>query len=208
MVVTIILGVLNVLVIALIIVQRRLFRNKIHEVSKPIMVPEQIVTGAEMAPINEFIAYEFVNELLKWANAHDSKAIDIGTNQSKFVSNILDGETVNAKLRSIVPLIISRMSDNLKAQFYLIYSCDTDATSGHDVLIEYVVRMCMMMVRKVVVEITSAVLTNHDSQRTSSEIVDQYMLALESNIYNKSGIYTVMPSSGGNENVDAKSAGV
>jgi len=135
-----------------------------------------------------FIRREFLYELDKWFQ----QKIFITNVQSPIQNSALIGELKNNeivenKMTIIASLIISKMSDVLKAQFHAVYADDEDNSN----MMEYIIRHLLFYIKKVNTDISVLFESESTQDIDSNQILEAYFLTIENEIYNNNGIEIV-----------------
>ncbi len=154
--------------------------------------PQPVKIDVNLKDFNTFIRREFLFEFIKWI-MYAPKTIDVDNGPVKmpsFINDLKNPEVLNEKMTLITTQIISKMSVYLINEFNAVYD-DLGATSNEDniMLYSYVSRQVMFFIRRVDFEITSMFETRTDAKPT--DLLKQYVLAIEAEIYKLNNIQIV-----------------
>lgn len=136
--------------------------------------------------VNSFIRKEFLFEFQKWIwSAPTSINMSDPDRSSTFINDLKNPEILQKQMKSIVSLIISKMSVYLISEFSAVYNLSPDNSELYD----YVTRQVMFYIRRIDMEITSMFETNTSTKTT--DLLKSYVVAIEAEIYKTNNISIV-----------------
>ena len=161
------------LYISITVLIKRIKKSKSNEGIPP---AEEI--DVSLKNVNEFIRKEFLFEFQKWIwSAPTSINMSDPDRSSTFINDLKNPEILQKKMKSIVSLIISKMSVYLISEFSMVYNLD----QNEDALYDYVTRHVMFYIRRIDMEITSMFETDKSTKTT--DLLKSYVVAIEAEIY-------------------------
>lgn len=136
--------------------------------------------------VNSFIRKEFLFEFQKWIwSAPTSINMSDPDRSSTFINDLKNPEILQKQMKSIVSLIISKMSVYLISEFSAVYNLSPDNSELYD----YVTRQVMFYIRRIDMEITSMFET--DTSTKTTDLLKSYVVAIEAEIYKTNNISIV-----------------
>lgn len=181
---------LSFLLIAIIILGVMII-NKLNSVNSNIP-PTKI--DIDLTNLNKFIKREFLFEFIKWIMP-SIKTLDAeGPIKSpSFINELKNPDILQEKMSLIAINIISKMSIYLINEFNAVYNKNFDNNAKerntNANLYNYITRQIMFFIRRVDFEITTLLETDIESK--PSDILKQYVLAIEAEIYKLNNILIV-----------------
>lgn len=132
-----------------------------------------------------FIRREFLYELDKWFQSKIFITnVQSPIQNSALIGELKNNEIVENKITIIASLIISKMSDVLKAQFHAVYA-DDDENSA---MMEYIIRHLLFYIKKVNTDISIMFESENTQDIDSNNLLEAYFLSIENEIYDNNGI--------------------
>ena len=135
--------------------------------------------------LHAFIRREFLFELDKWFQSEIGVTnVQSITKTSSLIGDLKNPEAVENRITIMASLIISKMSDTIKAQFHAVYA-DDESESG---LLDYVVRQLLFFIKKVNTDISILFESDETQDINTANILETYFLSIENEIYNNNNI--------------------
>lgn len=144
-----------------------------------------------MDRVDGFIRREVLFEIQKWLTSSSITVKNVSNNSPSIIEELSDGTIINDKTSKITIFIVTKMSKDLKNGFYRVYSKNLESVpikseNGEvitDGLISYVGRAVYFYIRYMVVEITNMLHINTKNNLSVDNIIEDYILRLEREIY-------------------------
>lgn len=138
-----------------------------------------------LSSFHAFIRREFLYELDKWFQSKIFITnVQSPIQNSALIGELKNNEIVENKITIIASLIISKMSDVLKAQFHSVYADDDDNSA----MMEYIIRHLLFYIKKVNTDISIMFESENTQDIDSNNLLEAYFLSIEKEIYDNNGI--------------------
>lgn len=137
--------------------------------------------------LNTFIRREFLFEFIKWI-MYAPNTIDVNgpVKMPSFIKDLKNQEFLQKKMAVMTTQIISKMSIYLIREFNAVYRNSKEDDSA---LYAYVTRQIMFYIRRAEFEITA--LFEYRTQDKPTDLLKEYVLAIEAEIYKLNNILIV-----------------
>ena len=154
--------------------------------------PPPAKIDVNLTDLNTFIRKEFLFEFIKWIMpAPTTIEMNGPVKMPSFINDLKKPEVLKEKMTLITIQIISKMSVYLINEFNAVYKNlrSGDKETQNLSLYNYIARQVMFYLRRVDFEITT--LFETDTKSKPTDILKQYVLAIETEIYKLNNILIV-----------------